>query len=90
MRCGLEGFLGVEGIDKESCGLQVARVFVGNRQRQEPMRGFFPFDYAQGQNDKQKQDDEQNKHRQRQMRGSLHFGRDDGEFGMQRLEWVAR
>ena len=22
------------------------------------MRGFFPFDYAQGQNDKQKQDDE--------------------------------
>ena len=33
--------MGVEGIDKESCGLQVARVFVGNRQRQ--MRGFFPF-----------------------------------------------
>jgi hypothetical protein len=25
-----------------------------NKQQQKQMRGFFPFDYAQGQNDKQK------------------------------------
>jgi hypothetical protein len=43
--------------------LRSLRMTSVNRQRQGQMRGFFPFDYAQGQNDKQKQDDEQNKQR---------------------------
>jgi hypothetical protein len=43
--------------------LRSLRMTSVNRQRQGQMRGFFPFDYAQGQNDKQKQDGEQNKQR---------------------------
>jgi hypothetical protein len=96
MRCWLEGFWTVDGIDKESCGLQVARVLVGNRQRQmrgsldslrslrmtsvnrqrqEQMRGFFPFTTLRVRMTNKNRMTSVNRQRQRQepMRGFFPF-----------------
>ena len=70
--------MGVEGLDKESCGLQVARVLVGNRQRQEQMRGFFPFTTLRVRmtNKNRMTNKTSNGKSKSKMRGSLRFGRD--------------